>query len=113
MEAVIVAGVGIVVLGLWLFLSAFLWPHTSVQFTNALLVAFLLVGGGVLCLQRVPRARHATAGIAAWLIVSSLVLPDLTPATRVNDMVVGVGVSLLAIAPGLSTGWRRMRPART
>ena len=46
-----------IALGVWLFISAFLWPHTSAQFTNtwicgALTVAFSLIA------MRVPESRE-------------------------------------------------------
>jgi hypothetical protein len=88
------------VLGVWLLLSAFLWPHSKGQ----LLVA---VVGGVLCIGYCVRAmlrRHQDvrlAAVAAWVLVGAFVLPAGNRMTVANHaLVAGALLALAAIAGG-------------
>ncbi len=63
-----------VLMGAWLFISAFLWRHTTAQLANALTVGVLLVACALLA-ERIPNVRYASTALALWLFVSPLVLP--------------------------------------
>ena len=54
------------VTGAWLFLSAFLWKHESLQGTNAW-VAGALIFATALTAISVPRARFANTLLAVWV----------------------------------------------
>jgi hypothetical protein len=103
------------VLGAWLFISAFLWHHSSAQFANAWIMGALVVLFSFMA-NRFAQARYATAGIGAWLFVSSFFLPRATTATSWNHVLVGLALimtSLMSEAPALrrrtATGGVRAR----
>jgi hypothetical protein len=86
-------------LGFWLLASAFLWPHGTAHFVNAVAVGALLV---VVALVRPPwqeQARHASTALAIWLFVANLALPGTTLPTAWNHALVAVLVFLLSLVP--------------
>ena len=100
-----------IMLGVWLFISAFVWPHTLSSATNTWIVGLLIVIAGIVALY-VPWVRWLNAVLAAWLFISTLVFPHVIAATMWNNTIVAFLVFLLALVPGgmhPTTG----RPART
>ena len=104
-----------IVLGAWLFISAFLWHHSSAQFANAWIMGALVVVFGLMA-NRFAQTRYATVAIGAWLFVSSFFLPRATGATSWNHVLVGLALimtSLMSEAPSLrrrtATGGIRAR----
>lgn len=91
-----------IVLGAWLFVSIFLWPHSRDAWANTWLVGVLLMGTGALSLYK-PWARWGNAVLAVWLGISTLAIPHLVPATAWNNLLVALAVlaaTLLAAARG-------------
>ncbi len=89
------------VLGAWLFLSTFLWPHTSAQATNSWLCGALIMVFAALS-NRYANARYANAALGVWLFISVWALATRTPATFWNNLLVGVAVffvSLMGVMP--------------
>jgi hypothetical protein len=84
------------VLGLWLFFSGFLWPHTMAHRWNAWVVGMLAVFGGLVGLSGDKRGRYLNAALGGWLIASALLLPHLRPATFWNEILVGFAMVLIA-----------------
>jgi hypothetical protein len=99
-----------IVLGLWLFASAFVWPHTPAQMVNATLVGLFvaltgLAGGGELFRSRL---HLINAALGAWLVVSIGAFPMRDRTTAINNAIVGVLVFLLALVPrGREPTWPR------
>jgi hypothetical protein len=87
-----------VVAGGWLFLSAFIWTHSSSQFNNAWLVGANSVIVALIAL-RTPPARYINAALGAWLFVSIWVLPLMTRGTFWNDLVVSIVMFVAALTP--------------
>ena len=94
-------------LGLWLFVSAFLWPHGAAQAIDAAAVGALLMALAVVRQPHQEQARHATTALAIWLFVANIVLPGTTLPTAWNHALVAVPSR---IGCGLSqvTGNRRV-----
>lgn len=95
------------VLGGWLFMSAFLWPHNDVQSLNA------IISGGLAAIFALlsTRARvvhYLSAAVGAWLFWSTWFLPSRNLATAYNEMVVGIAMFFFAIIPDFME-----RPARS
>jgi hypothetical protein len=59
-------------LGFWLFLSAFLWAHGSLQFNNAWIVGALVVTAALAGLAGARWGRLLNAALGGWLVLSAL-----------------------------------------
>lgn len=86
-------------LGGWLFLSAFLWPHTSAQFANtwivgALIAIFALIG------LAAPPARFLNTILSVWLFISTWAMPTISSATVWNNVLVAIAVFIVSLLHG-------------
>ena len=89
-----------VVLGVWLFASAFLWPHSLATFINALVVGIVIAGSAIVAM-RWPAARLVDTAAGVWLIASLFAWPSVAPATAWTHFFVGAAVALVSIVgPG-------------
>jgi hypothetical protein len=86
-----------IALGVWLFLSAFIWPHTESQFSNAWIVGLLLAAFGAISL-RVDGARYGCTVLAIWLFFSNWILPTEFEATAWNNIIVSVAVFVASLS---------------
>ncbi len=102
-----------VVLGIWLFVSAFLWPHTVVQRTNTWVLGLLYVGIALIAM-RVPSVRYLNTVLALWLFISAFALPA-SLGTTFNNALVADAILIFSIgevARSKSVGRQSpMRPA--
>lgn len=87
-----------VVLGVWLFISAFIWPHTQAQMTNTWIVG-ALIAIFALVAMRAPQARYVNTALAIWLFISVWVLPVESTATLWNNAIVAIAVFVLSLLP--------------
>jgi hypothetical protein len=86
-----------ILLGIWLFISAFAWPHDLAQRTNSWICGVLCVAFALLAL-RVPRARWLNLILGGWVFVSAFFLGQ-SHGTLWNNVLVGVAVVLVALTP--------------
>lgn len=98
------------VMGIWLFATAFLWQHTDASRLNTWLVG-VLVGACAFVAAWVPMARWGNTALSIWLFFSSLSLYHLSGATLWNNVIVAIIVFLASLVPGSATG-REGRPPR-
>jgi hypothetical protein len=85
-----------VALGLWLFSSAFLWPHPRHQFTNTWFMGALTIA--IACLaMKVPRLRYINGLIGAWLVASAVLSPNTSAVTTWNNVLVGCAIFSVAL----------------
>jgi hypothetical protein len=96
------------ILGLWLFVSAFVWPRTGATFANAWIVGLLAAVFAVMGMARGP-ARFANTALSAWLLVSVVALPHRSSIGRWNDLAVAALMLVLSLVPG--TMYRPLRGA--
>ncbi len=87
-------------LGVWLFMSAFLWPHSAAERADTWIVGVLCVAFS-LAATRLPAARWLNALLSVWLFVSAWALPHHNEATVWNNAFVAICVFLLALEPGV------------
>ena len=85
-------------LGIWLFSSAFLWRHVPASETNTWAVG-IIIGSVSLAAIRAPAARLANTTVAVWLLLSTLLMFDSSPATAWNNALVAAAVFLLSLVP--------------
>jgi hypothetical protein len=87
-----------VALGVWLFISAFVWQNSRAQMTNTwicgvLCVVFAITGMGV------PRARYFNTALAVWLYVTAWALPTQHIATLWNNVLCAIAIFVLSLVP--------------
>ncbi len=98
------------ILGVWLFISAFLWPHSNAQMTNTWIVGVLAVAFSLIA-TRVAEVRFLNTVLAIWLFVSVWALPSMAAGTRWNNAIVAIVMFLVSLAPELTgTGRPGARP---
>jgi hypothetical protein len=102
------ARVANVVVGLWLFASGFLWPHTQAQRLSAWIVGLVAVTAALAGLSGHRWGRYVNVAAGGYLIVSSLV-PSIGRATFWNHMLVGLLLAMFGVAPSLAA-LRERRP---
>lgn len=86
-------------LGLWLFVSAFLWPHTESQYHSAWIVGALATVVAAAATQ-IPAARWGNTGLGLWTLMSVFILPTLHEATFWNHLLVGLALFAVSLVPG-------------
>lgn len=97
-----------IILGVWLFLSAFLWIHSSGQQTNTWLMGLIAVGAALVALYRAPQARYVNSIVGLWLVLSAWLIPTINMATVWNNIIVGVLMFGISLVPNVTMG--RTRP---
>jgi hypothetical protein len=93
-----------VILGVWLFISAFAWPHTHAQMTNTWICGVLCVLFALVAMA-VPWVRYLNTLLAIWLFISAWALPSGTPGTIWNNVLVAIAIFIVSLVPsGTTTG---------
>ena len=88
-----------IVLGIWLFLSAFAWEHYPASRTNTWVVGLLIAVVGLIAL-RSPSARWGNTVLALWLAASTLLLWPAVTATFWNNLIIAALVFALSAVNG-------------
>ncbi|MFO7157016.1 MAG: hypothetical protein DIU72_010425 [Pseudomonadota bacterium] len=95
------ARIACIVLGVWLFVSAFLLPYSGAQFTNTWAVGLAVVVFALAGIASVP-ARFLITLAAVWLFLSVWILPGASTGAKWNSALVAVLLFILSLAPGQS-----------
>lgn len=85
-----------VLIGTWLFLSAFGWPHSPAQGMTALVCGALTLLTALLSIYY-PRVRYLTALIAVVLFVGSLATAGRYDRTFWHNAVVAIAIFVVAL----------------
>jgi hypothetical protein len=100
------------VLGAWMFISAFLWPHTRAQMFNAWISGVLCVVFAIAGIAA-PGARHLNTALAIWLFVSTWTMASLNIATIWNNVLCAIAIFVVSLVPSdTKTLPRSMLPPR-
>lgn len=92
-----------IVLGVWLFISAFLWPHTQAQLTNSWVVGLAIIAVALIALAA-PPVKYINTALAIWLFISVWALPAEAAGTQWNNAIVAILVFLFSLVPeGMTT----------
>src|SRR5512142_2085513 len=83
-----------VVLGVWLFISAIVWPHGAAQQTNTWILGVLFVVFALVAMGS-PLARYVNTLLSIWLFISVWALPHGSEGTMWNNALVAIAVFLL------------------
>jgi lysylphosphatidylglycerol synthetase-like protein (DUF2156 family) len=97
-----------VLIGTWLFVSSFAWPHTHGQHLAAMICGALTV---LLSLGTTYFAglRYFTAVIAVMLVVLTVASPHGWDRTSWHNVVIGVAIFIAALVDRGPAGVRRER----
>lgn len=85
-----------IALGVWLFISAFIWPHSYAQFTNAWIIGVLVTAVAVISMWA-PPARFLNTALGVWLFISAFALPTISSATVWNHVIVGIAIFAVSL----------------
>ena len=98
-----------ILLGIWLFISAFIWPHTMEERTNAWICGVIAVIFALVAM-RTPQARYVNTALAIWLFISTFALPRISVGTAWNNVLVAIAIFIVSLLP---SDWqpRMVRPA--
>ncbi len=86
-------------LGIWLFASAFAWEHGAAQRTNTWIVGVLFVVLAFIAMS-VPTARFLNTILSVWLFISIWALPHLGQGTMWNNGVIAIVVFEITLMSG-------------
>ena len=89
-----------VILGVWLFISAFVWPHTTSQMTNTWICGVLAVVFALVAMA-VPWVRYLNTLLAIWLFISAWALPSRSPGTIWNNVLVAIAIFIVSLVPSV------------
>jgi hypothetical protein len=92
-----------IILGIWLFISAFLWPHSYAQMNNTWIIGVLTVAFALIAM-RVPEVRYLNAVLAVWLFISVWALPAISQGTMWNNALVAIALFVVSMAPNYLEG---------
>jgi hypothetical protein len=87
-----------IILGAWLFISAFLWHHSPSEYINAWLIGLLVVLTAFVGFW-VEQVRYVNTALAVWLFLSAWALPRLTVGTTWNHALVGIAIFIASLIP--------------
>ena len=101
-----------ILLGLWLFLTAFAWRHAPAAWANTWIVGLLVVAVAIWGLTY-PGLWRVNALLGVWLIVAAGVFPHLLGASRANNIVVGFLITTVSGIAWATSGKEQALPAST
>jgi hypothetical protein len=76
------------VLGIWLFISAFVLPHFTASKANTWIVGVLIVLTSAIAVRK-PNVRWSNTALAIWLVMSTALLWPATAQAFWNNVIVG------------------------
>lgn len=90
-------------LGIWLIISAYVWPHVVGQVTNAWIVGILAIVLAGLATYSAPQARYGNTVLGIWLFLSAFIVATMSAATMWNDLIVGALMFIFSLVPNRGT----------
>ncbi len=97
------------VVGVWVFISAFLWPHTFAMRTDTWIVGALIVLFSLLAMTT-PPLRFVNTALAVWLFVTTLAFPHVRLGTLWSNIIASIIVFVVSLSysayPNLGSGTR-------
>jgi hypothetical protein len=95
-------------IGIWLFVTAFMWPHAPAERTITIVAAILTFALAILAIYT-KIARHLNAVLAVLLFLTVLSMPSLTRATQWNNAIVAIAIFVAALVDSGPEAVRRER----
>jgi hypothetical protein len=91
-----------IIIGIWLFISAFIWPHTMAQRSNTWICGLLAVLFAVAATSG-PTLRYLNTALSVWLFISVWVLPRDSSSTTWNNVICAVAIFVISMVPSGGT----------
>jgi hypothetical protein len=85
-----------IVLGLWTFASAFLWPHGMAAFVSTVIVGLVTAVTAAIATW-VPPVRIVNTAMGIWLVCSLFAWPLESAVTSWNSFFVGAAITLVSL----------------
>jgi hypothetical protein len=85
-------------LGIWLFISAFIWPHVQPLKANTWILGIIISVVSVIAMRN-NSVRGVNTVAAAWLFFSSLAMTHISRGTVWNNVLVAIAVFVLSLVP--------------
>ncbi|HEU4584074.1 MAG TPA: hypothetical protein VFS67_37710 [Polyangiaceae bacterium] len=85
-------------LGLWLFVSAFAWPHTTSTRLNTCMVGLFVTIAATMA-AGVSVFRQLTSVLAVWLLFTTLMVYPASPITFWSNILTAVAVLVVSLIP--------------
>jgi len=82
-------------IGVWLFISAFVWPHNVHSRANTWILGVMIVLFSIFATAQ-PTARWLNTLAAIWLFFSTLAISHMSQATVINNIIVAIVVFILS-----------------
>lgn len=96
--------------GVWVFISAFIWPHTAGEQTNAWILGVLIVIASLWAMA-MPPVRYVNTILAVWLFFATLVIQHSHAGTLWSNLISAIVVFVMSLTPSgrsaTTTGVRR------
>jgi hypothetical protein len=86
-------------LGIWLFISAFVWDHSIAERTNSWILGVLCVVFALIAMGT-SVARWLNTALSIWLFISVWALPHHNVATMWNNALVAIAVFVFSLVRG-------------
>jgi hypothetical protein len=86
-----------ILMGLWLFASAFVWPHSRAQLATTAICGVLTTLCAVLTSYD-SRSRYLTAAVGALVVVLAFALHPLGSATFWHNGIIGISIAVAGLA---------------
>lgn len=91
-----------IIVGIWVALSAFFWPHSPAEFKNTLIVGALSAAFAALALK-VQAFRIVNVLLALWLFVTTWAFPVASRGTLWNNVIAAIVMLAIALIPPTTT----------
>ncbi|MGE5187221.1 MAG: SPW repeat protein [Acidobacteriota bacterium] len=98
-----------IIAGAWLFVSAFVWPHTMSMQTNTWIVGGLIFVAAIIAVFA-PTVRFANTVLAIWLFFSTFFIVHTNTGTVWNNVIVAIVVFVLSLTPSSAMSYGGRRP---
>ncbi len=83
-------------IGIWLIISAFVWPHNNAEQLDTWILGIWIAAFSLMALRQ-PAARWLNTLAAIWLFFSTLAIHRTQPATTWNNVIAAIVVFALSL----------------
>jgi hypothetical protein len=94
--------------GVWVFVSAFVWPHAQAQKVNTAICGVLAVALAVATMYS-EAARYVNVALGVWLFLSTFLLPGLGREPLWSNAIMGIAIFASALIESGPDDIRRER----